>query len=266
MKNLFLGSLLAVCALLMTSCLDGGKNESTEAYYGVIGYSDKSLKPVVYTPRGVLYSPEIEKNVISGVIQPDDCCFIGVHINFDSPENSPEAYASKGYYTVNINQYIDVRKGTFYTQLQDTAVVDTAEMLVAAIDMSTTGLLGIKKDRPLFVVGTYHDDYIEDQEQVYTLSYDPDQEPEVVNGEKVYNLYLRVVKTEEGKKTLSSMRELLNSFDARPFLNAVKNKEEKQVNFRINCVKKLNEDKTKITDWTVSDVLTYTFLAEENND
>lgn len=264
MKKLFLGSLLAVCALLMTSCLDGGKNEYSGVGFGVVGYSEKSFKPVLHMAGGVtFYSPEIDKNVTLGKISPNDCALVGYYVDNEIPENSPENVAAYGFTTATITNYTNVPRIPFSFQLQDTTVVDPDEMLVSMVDNLNTGLAFVKKDLWKILIATNHDDFVEGQKQEFSLSYNPEQEPEIVNGEKVYDFYLRVVKTQDGEKTLTTQQGLLNAADATQFVNAIKAKGEKTLSFRINCVKKLNEDKTKIAEWISSEVKTYPLPEEE---
>ena len=263
MKKLFLGSLLAVCTLLMTSCLDGGNNETQNFAYGIIDYSEKTLKPIIYSTHGPFYSAQIEKSFFEGKLDRGDCCYFHYILNMDIPENSSESTSVNEYYTVTVDDYFDIPQGRLSSSLQDTTIIAPEEMLVSLIDSDNSGFLATKKDIQMLLIATIHEDYDKNQEQEFSLSYDVDQEPELVNGENVYNLYLRVVKTKEGEKSLSSKQGFINAFNITQFLNTMKYKGEKKVNVRVNCIESLNEEKTEIADWVSSNVLTYTFPKEE---
>lgn len=264
MKKLFLGSLLAVCTLLMTSCLGEGSNQSSGVGYGVIDYSDKTFKPIIKTGGVPFYSPEVENFVNKGEANQGDCCIFAYTLDGDIPQNSNESVAANGYYTITVSQYGDIKRHGIQSSLRDTAVIVPNEMLVTSIDMSNTGLL-IDKGVKMLFLATVHEDIVKDQKQEFNMSYAMDQEPEVINGANVYNLFLRVEKT-AGDKGTTSTQALMNAFDMTNFITSLQYKEEqnnkKELKFRINFANELNADSTKIT-WKASDVLTYTFPTEE---
>lgn len=264
MKKLFLGSLLAVCTLLMTSCLDGGSNQSSGVGYGVIGHSDKTYKPILKTGGVPFYSAEVANSVLKGELNDNDCCVFAYTLDGDIPENSNEAIAANGYYTVTVSQHGIIPKGPVSDFPADTAVVEPDEMLIATVDMSNTGLL-IDKNVKMLFLSTVHENYAKEQKQAFSMSYSMEQEPVLVNGEKVYNLFIRVVKTQDDK-SITSTQQLLNAFDLNRFIQNFQYKEEqdskKALKFRINYANKFNADSTKI-DWKASEVLTYTFPVEE---
>ena len=263
MKKLFLGSLLAVCALLMTSCLDGGSNERSGVGYGVIGYSE-TFKPVIKTGGVPFYAVEVANAFNKTEIEINDCCVFYYTLNSDIPENSSESLAANGYYTVSVTQYADIPKGYANSFVDDTATIIQNEMTTMSIDMSNTGILTDKNINMLFL-STIHENYFKDQKQELRLSYNRDQEPETVNGDKVYNLFLRVIKT-EGDKSISSTQQLINAFDMNRFIQDFQYKEEqdskKSLKYRINFANSFTKDSTQI-NWKASEVLTYTFPKEE---
>lgn len=264
MKKLFLGSLLAVCTLLMTSCLGNGSNQESGIGYGIIDYSDKTFKPIIKTGGISLYSPEVENFVNKGEVERGNCCIFAYTLDHDLPGNSSTAVSSNGYYTVTISQYGDIKRHWVESTLSDTAVVAPNEMLVSSIDKSNTVFL-IDKGVKMLFLATVHENFVKDQKQDFRMSYATDQEPELVNGEDVYNLFLRVEKTSDDKGT-SSTQALINAFDVNDFLTSFQYKEEqkskKSLKFRVNFANKFNADSTKI-EWKASDVITYTFPVEE---
>jgi hypothetical protein len=264
MKKLFLGSLLAVCTLLMTSCLDGGNSQESGIGYGVIGYSEKNFKPILKTGGIPVYSVEVANSVLKGDLDDGDCCIFAYTLDRDIPENLSEAVAANGYYTITVTQHAIVPQGNISVSLIDTATVLPDEALVFGIDTRNSVFVEDKDVKKIFLA-TIHENYSDKQKHTFNMSYAMDQEPELVNGENVYNLFLRVVKTEDDK-SITSTQQLLNAFDMMRFIENFQYKEaadnKKVLKFRIKYADSFNKDSTRI-EWKASDVLTYTFPIEE---
>lgn len=253
MKKLFFGSLLIIGAILMTSCLGEGSNQQSGVSYGVVDLSSTTFKKIIQTSWGPVYSPEVAN---SSDISIGDCCQFAFTLDGDIVENSSESIAANGYYTITVSQYADIPKSYAESYLEDTSAIAENELTVTSIDMTNTGFIATSDAKYLFLC-TYHDGFSTEQEQTLTLSYDYNQEPELVNGDNVYNLYLRVKKDEDGK-SLTSTVALVNAFDLYSFLYSIKAKGEDSAKFKINYIYSLNDDKTVAT-WKSSDVITYTF-------
>ncbi|MDD2436277.1 MAG: hypothetical protein PHG27_03365 [Massilibacteroides sp.] len=257
MKKLIFASLLTFGAFLMTSCLGEGSNQQSGVSYGVVDISEKTFQKIIQTAWGSVYSAEVARSTDLTI---GDCCQFAFVLDGDIPENTSEAIASNGYYTVTVSQYADVPKSSAVPYLEDTAAISEKELTVASVDLSNTGFIATSGALYLFLQ-TYHEGFSTDQEQTFSMSFDSNQKPEQVNGKNVYNLYLRVKKTEDGK-SLTSTVGLVNAFDLYNFIYNVKAKGEDDVKFQINYINSLNDDKTEAT-WKSSDVMTYTFSDDE---
>lgn len=254
MKKLVLGSLLAVCALLMTSCLEGGSNERTGVAYGVIEYSG-AVKLINMGNNAVkFYSKEIANDY---TIENGDCCYFSFIWNQDIPEN---ADASKGYVTVTIDGYTKI-PSNYYAKpfLTDTVEMDVNEQIVSEAAL----LWDFAKEKMFF--GTVIKGSLTKQEHSFDLSFNESQEPSIVNGENVYDLYIRVKKTKDGESPIKDQG-VINAYNISSLFNTIGQKEQsagrKRLNFRVNYVSDLNKDKTKAV-WKATDILTYTFPTEE---
>ena len=61
MKKLKFLGVMAMAALLFTSCLDGGNNEQSGAAIGVVDFSMEAMKNLAYVnDYTALYSPQFE--------------------------------------------------------------------------------------------------------------------------------------------------------------------------------------------------------------
>lgn len=258
MKKLILGSLLAVGTLFITSCLDGGSNEQSGMAYGVIGHSEKTYQTIIKSTFGPCYSPNIANDPN---ISPNDCCAFSFSIDYDLPENSNEAVVANGYYTVAVTQYSPVDRYQVAPYLTDTATILQDEMTVNSVDFSGLALV-----EDMIFIPTYHEGVLQDQKQRFELSYDSNQEPESIGGENVYNLYLRVVKTADGKGATQSVG-MLNAFNIEYFLSSFGQKEKaagnKVLGFKFNFAKEIDEEKAEIK-WATSQVVKYSLQTEED--
>lgn len=259
MKKLFLCGALAVSALFMTSCLGEGSNEISDWSYGVISNSDKTYKTIIKSNRyGPLYSQEIASNAS---ILPRQCCFFSFTLNRDLPENSSEAFAANGYYTISsLDGYIDITRYTAVSHLTDTTTLLPEELTVSSIDLSRTGMV----DNIIFLP-TNHEGFMQDQKQRFEISYDANQEPEQMSEGSVYELVLRVIKTDEGKSP-SGIASLINAFDISHFITTLGQKEKsagsKELKFRFKYIKKIDEENNS-KEWKFSEVITYQLNTEE---
>ncbi|MDD4515102.1 hypothetical protein [Massilibacteroides sp.] len=259
MKKLFLGSLFALCTLLMTSCLDGGSNQNSGQTYGVIEYVNGKM--LVNVGGGTyFYSPTIAADFS---VNEGDCCFFDFVLDYDLAENAD--VATTGYYTVTTSYYSLIDNYYTSSSLRDTANIDPQELVVQKIEsLSSYSTIWPMIDKNMFLV-TYHEGILKGQTQRFDLSFDANQEPEVVNGENVYNLFLRVTKETEGTSP-SQSGGIVNAFNLNSFLYTIGTKVQSagktNVKFKINYISSLNDDNTK-AEWSSSDVATYTFPTEE---
>ncbi len=251
MKNFLLGGLVAICGLIMTSCLGEGSNQSSGYAYGVVEFN--GTKKLINTGDNSVkfYSPTINSDYS---IENGDCCYFHFVWDQDIPENAD--WATKGYATVTVDYYEPIASNYYATRfLTDTTQVDANEQLVS----EAAAVWEFTKDRLFF--GVLLKDIKTKQEHSYDLSFNEAQEPVMENGEKVYNLYLRVIKTKEGESPVKDQA-IVNAYNMAPFFQTIGRKEQaagsKKINFKINYVNSLNESKTKPV-WKATEMMSYTF-------
>lgn len=257
MKKFRILSLAAIAVMLMTfvSCLDSGNNTSTGTVYGVVDYND-SFKKVVYgLDGGVYYVPTI---VSDASLQSGDCVGVYGTIDYESADNANAS--TTGYYVMNASEY---EKYTSYSATgfmpSDTSSVQTGEMPVMATSSLGSGTY-IKGH--LFLALQFAN-IKSDQKNSFSLSYDLDN-VSTESGSRVYNLYVRARKVDDGSKSASTAYltipfEMSNFFTQATAIE--KGLGNTAINVRLNYISALNSDSTQAT-WTKSDVYSYTISSK----
>lgn len=245
MKTLKFGG-AAAALLLLTSCLgDGGSTVVQNTTYGVVELSSKTLTNMVCVDNAgtLFYSPELAKDVS---VETGDCCILAYTVDHGSPEN--QNAAANGYYTVTKNGYAELDRWPFNFNLTDTAKIMENEQVIGNIGNAYGYIKG------KMFLETLHKDFLTGQKNKYELSYNPSAEPEKIDGNRVYNLYLRTVKMTDGKSP-SGNASIPNAYDLQRFVFSVTSTEKaagaKAIFVRFNYIKEFNKDTTAAT-WGVS--------------
>lgn len=254
MKKLKSLGVVAAATILLTSCLDGN-NESSLNGFGVIDYSD-DFRTVAYiddyTP---VYSPVFKD------YQPDDCIYFTSTYSSDDPANN----GSNKYVTVsNAVVTYKLEKGDFESR------VDTANIMpneIAALDAAL--MFGTQYSFTLknfMFLGSSHEKVAADQDNRYMLQYNPSQEPQTVDGKRVYDFFLRVVKNADGKGVVGN-NAFYYAFKTNGYFKTLQSREtaagNETLNIRINYIKEFNKDTTAAT-WGKSQVYQTQILKETN--
>lgn len=265
MKKLILGSLIvAASGLCMTSCLDGGSNQTSGYAYGVIEMGTLGQKFINVGEGSIKFYSSAIANDAS--IDYGDCCLFAYSLDYDSDANIDAS--TKGYYTVASDYYEKINSPYVQYPLADTTTIDPKELVVTQIEnlgsnYSIWPLIKSSSNIYMFLP-TYHEGVLKGQKQSFDLSFNLEQEPQQVSGENVYDLYLRVVKTADGESP-SSSGSIVNAFNMTTFLSTIGRKEQNDgksyVKFRIYYVNELDKEKETIK-WSSSDIATYTFPTE----
>lgn len=260
MKKLKVLSMAAVAAgmVLLTSCLDGGKNESSGSVIGVLGSATADYKTVIYGVDGGTY-------YISGLqsdlnFETGDCVGAYGSINYDSPENAN--FASKGYLIMNSNQYWKYDKYNAHSlSTSDTTTTNLPKGEMNISTISGTGYvkqyLFLSVDIPVIQA---------DQKSEFQMAYDMEN-VSTVEGKRVYEFYVRGSKTANGKEATQSGT-LIVPFNTGRFFdyanNTEKGKNEKSVNIRFNVMKEFNKDTTAVV-WAKSQVFSFAIPEDSKN-
>lgn len=246
MKNLKFLGVVAMATVLLTSCLDGGKNEADFTAYGVLSYDSKFGKNMFFIADEVPYYVAALAND-PNFMGDGECLVANLHVDRDSPEYADAT--SKGYYVATTpSGYSKLDKYSIIPSLTDTVKPLDKELTLK--DVAQSGYSKIKNF--LFLSLTYPT-VVNDQKNRFDLSYNYSQEPVVVDGKRVYDFFIRVVKTEDGKgATLQNATQVV-TFDGRNefsrLLNIEKASNAESLNLRLNYVKEFDKDTTRITSW-----------------
>lgn len=244
MKKLKSFGVAAMAALLLTSCLDG-KNESPVEGFGVADFSIDAMGKVVYVNDALpVYSPQF-KDLNEG-----DCVY------FRSTYRGEDNDGSKKYWVVTNAVYSVLDSKGYLNSSLDTANIKTNEMV--AIDAGISSYV-IKNYIFLY---SGHEKTPADQKNSYTLEYNP--EPIVVDGKRVYDFFLRVVKTSDGTGTSGS--NLFNyAINTGGQFKHIESKElsegNEQLNIRLNYLKSYDEE-TKVATWGKSQIYSVALQKE----
>lgn len=250
MKKLKSFGVAAVAALLLTSCLDGSR-EDTIGGCGVIDLSMDAFANVAYlNDYTQVYAPQF-KDLNSG-----DCIIFNATLNYDDPANN----GSKKYWTVSNAIFNKVDSRGYLN-----STVDTANIRMNEIPAADAGLLSYVVKNYIFLYSS-HEKAPSDQKNIYSLEYNPSIEPSTVDGKRVYDFFLRVVKESDG--TGASGLNLFNyAINTGGQIKNLESKEiaagKEQLNIRINYLKSYNEE-TKVASWGRSQVYSIALQKETN--
>lgn len=250
MKKLKFLGVVAAATVLLTSCLDGGSTQESINAYGVIDLSMDALANVAYIDdNSQIYSPQF-KDLSEG-----DCISFSGTLNYDDPANN----GSKKYWTVSdaiVHHKLD-KSDEFVS------VLDTANIIPNEITALDAGLLRAITQysftiKNYFFIGSSHEKVASDQNNRYIMQYDSNQEPQDVDGKRVYDFFVRIVKESDGKG-ITGTNAFNYVFNTRGYFKILQAKETAAgndlLNIRINYLKSYDEAKNTKT-WGKSQVYT----------
>lgn len=256
MKKLKSLGVVAAATILLTSCLDGN-NEYTNPGVGVVEMSlDAMGNNVVYIDDNYpIYSPVLKD------LKENDCIVFTYTVNQDDQANNSG------------NKYLTASNLVVAGKLDNSGVinrVDTSTIMkneMAALDANLLTRSSYSYTiRDYFFVSTTHEKIASDQKNRYILEANYDQEPQTVDGKRVYDLFLRVVKEEDGKG-ITSTNSIYYAFDAGYLFKSLESKEKtagnKSLNIRLNYIKSFSSDSTSAT-WNKTAVIECPIYTESN--
>lgn len=263
MRNVTLYGLAAAAAgmLALTSCLGDGSNTQTAMGYGVVDFDMNAFGNVVKDDYGtVLYS-----TAFAGLNVGD---FVMYYATIDW-----DAQTSSNYITATVDQNGFARLDRYYSDpiKTDTSKVLTNETTITEAAFIQTGIQTsngfdayvLRANSHAFLTTAFQN-VPSDREFSYELTYDGDLRPVQVEGNNVYDLYLRATVTDEGDNVESNYSYAF-VFDLSSFLSRTIAQEraegEDYVYVRLWYPKAFNSDSTQIT-WDKTDVAKFPIPQE----
>ena len=226
-KISLLGAFFMMAVMLFTSCLGEGSNEDTRKAVGIVRFDSQSSKFVLDTsPFGTVYSPVFNSPEMA--YNEGACYLLELTVNYDLPENSPEAINSNGFYTVIVNWKYEVDRYAIYGGSSiDTSTVLTNEIPIIDPLLSIDGYV---KGVLFFQHGVEKSD---DQSISCRLTYDMESMFTEEGQERIYDVFLRATKNTEGTKTPSKAA-IASAYDMKYYLESAARKEADEKNTRVN--------------------------------
>lgn len=234
-KSIITGFVLSLF-VLFTSCLGSGSNVEDNNAYGVVVRKDSHL--LILEADKYVYSAELLSELNEG-----DCIYYRRLINYDVQESNEYLVAEASAHRVATDAML--------RPYVDTANVVRKEFTIDRISPVTL------IDGKLFF-WTHHSKVASDQKNNFHIEYS--ETPETIDGKRVFNLFVRVVKQLEGEKTESS-DDLLNVADISNLIQLEKSEGYKTLNIKFSYITELNSDST-IAKWGSHDLYDQIHILE----
>lgn len=251
MKKLKCLGVVAMATVLLTSCLEGGENSASGGFFGILSYESSVAKNLFFVSDQDYgyYIPALAND--PNFMGDNEAVYAYITVNRDSPENAD--IQSKGYYTATVDPgYVKFDKYPVSSVL-----TDTTKALTNELTLSEAVPYNIVKN--FFIMACVVPKVVNGQKNSYELSYNGAEGPKEVNGNRVYDFYVRMVKIEDGKGATSQNAQDYVYFNSQSMLKNLMNVEKMEgaenFNFRLNYAKTFNEDTTKVTAWGQSSLI-----------
>lgn len=256
MKKLKVLGLAAIAAGMfsLTSCLNGDGNKISNTGYAIIDYSS-TFRKLVYTPHGPLYIQNISDDLS---YEAGNCVIVQYQVDMDSEANKNAS--ANGFYIATGVATSPLGMGNVSFSPVDSTVLDD-ELLMKGAEC---GLMMSPNYQRILSLPKF-ENLLTDQKNEYRLFFDPNQEPTTVNSmERVYTLYLRSQKLEDGKAPSVTGGSDIYTFDAGMLYSMLKSRESgKEAAYcQVKYPTGFNADSTKIDSWGTSSVFQIYFLEE----
>lgn len=255
MRTIGLYSLFAA-SVAFTSCLGDGSTGLTMVNQPGVVQLDPT-KVVCIKGGDMISSADFQKSNY----EDGDCLLLDYSIDFGAGENSNKGGAN-GFYTAEIftQSIIEVNNWPLYNTLTDTTKILDDELIVSAVQGRCAYIKG------QFFMFTDFTDHPVNQVDSFSLSYNPKQEITAEGKDRVYELYLRVVKKGTGSGEASSLL-IPNAFHIEDFVKEAKKTENalglEVLNFKVNYTSGFNKDTTECV-WKASNLFTIPIPVKEN--
>ncbi|MBQ4161412.1 MAG: hypothetical protein IJD84_00730 [Parabacteroides sp.] len=244
MKKKGLYGIIALCLLMLSSCLGDPATSLTMANQAGVVATNAGPGKVIYVKGGEVITSESFQNAN---VEDGECILFDYSIDYGATENVDGGDAV-GYMTATIyeNTITEVARWNIYSTLSDTAKVEANELTLSSLQSRSAYIKG-----NLFLF-TEIKNHVANQRDSFALSYDPLQH---LDGDQIYSLYLRSF-LKEGQPEVGQTMIVPCAFDINDFVNTVSVKNgTDEVKFRIHYASAFGKDSLSIT-WKSSDVFT----------
>lgn len=252
MKKLKVLGLAAMAASMFSliSCLDSGSNTSSGTVFGYAQYNTTAGRTIVSDDYGSAYASTSFDSQLSG----------GAYVSFYAEINYDEQ-TSSSYLAVTASSITKYPEYTLSSAMQDTTSLMTNETTIDAISLVTAGsssdiYYAFTANKHAFV-GVTHADVPSDMDTDYEFFYNASIDPITVDGNRVYELYVRAIKTDEGDNTTTDLT-VIGAYDLTYFLNRTlaleKNAGNSNIYFRFRYINSIDSETNTGTFGGVSNI------------
>ena len=260
MKKLKVLGLVAAsaCMVALTSCLDGGSNNYQRMDYALVDFSTKSFRTLVYPMNDYpLYLSAVANDAS---FKAGDCIIVNYEVDLKSVEN--DAASANGFYVSTGTASAPIETATLRFSTMDETPLEN-ELL-----MSNGGIaLLVSENLYRLLALNQHTSLQTNQKNSYSFFFDSNQTPEKVENvaDRVYTVYVRCQKTEDGTApTISGMSEA-RVMDAAQFYGITKGLESAAGNdvvyYQLKYPETFNADTTAIKTWGTSTVSSFSIKS-----
>jgi hypothetical protein len=250
----FAGAAMAAVLMLLTSCLGETGNSGTDRDMpGRLRYS--AGKMLIDTEAGTFYTTKFSSPEYSE----GDWMYISYSWDKDIPENAN--VDANGYLYITLLEAMAIPKG-IVTPSTDTTQVMTNEIALTkgAYNPNHYQFRSVKQ-RELMFTSEYSG--MTDQETEFVLYYDFNSEPYVFNDFNTYTLYVRAIKTNEGKSPKTNYL-MPNSYNTKMIMDSIYEREKSAgktaFNLAFRYVSEIDEETHELT-WKSDTEMAFVDLA-----
>jgi hypothetical protein len=252
----FAGAAMAAALMLLTSCLGETGNSGQVPDLPGRAYYSKG-KMLIETEWGVLYPNQSSASLL---YDEGDWMYVSFAYDWDSPENVN--WEANGYVSVTLLTAPTAIPKGIVTPSTDTTQVMTNEIALTkgAYNPNHYQFRSIKQ-RELMFTSDYSG--MTDQKTEFMLYYDFNSEPYVSNDFNTYTLYVRAIKTDEGKSPKINYH-MPNSYNTKMILDLIYAREKAAgktaFNLAFRYVSEIDEETHELT-WESDTEMAFVDLA-----
>lgn len=251
MRKTILYGVCVFCLVVLNACLGDPATQLTMANQAGVVVTGYGPGKAVYTKGDVVISSE---DFQKANVEDGECILFDYSVDYGLANNmetgTDNAYIEAVIYENTISE---VGRWGFFSTLTDTASVNVNEQLLSSLQARSAYIRG---NLFLFADMSNHP---ENQVDSFSLSYNPDQ---FLGDDKVYNLYLRTIRTEADMVTKGESMIIPCAFNIEDLVKEAKKNAFEELKFRINYAYSFGKDSSSV-NWRSSDVFTIDLTENE---